>query len=147
MIEQVTSTGPDGAVQVSYSDGRMPVATSTELPPDTAMREELHAWLDAGGAVSSRPPQPATMGDYRFAIQAHIDATAQARNYDSGLTCASYTGSTNPAWAAEATAFVAWRDDVWTYAYSEFAKVQAGERPQPSIAEIIGDLPVMTWPA
>lgn len=87
------------------------------------------------------------LDDYRGAIQAHVDMTAQARSYDSGITCASYVGSTNPGWAAEAAAFVAWRDAVWVYAYTELAKVEAGTRPQPSVGEIIAELPAMAWPA
>jgi hypothetical protein len=84
--------------------------------------------------------------DYRRAIQSHIDATAQARNYDSGLTCSSYVSSTIPAWAAEAAIFVVWRDQIWAYAYTELAKVQAGTRPQPSVAEIVGELRAIDWP-
>ncbi|MCP4560058.1 MAG: hypothetical protein GY873_07930 [Bosea sp.] len=66
---------------------------------------------------------PLTVDDYRRAIQALIDSQAPGRSYDSGLTCASYVGSTNPVWTAEAQAFVAWRDAVWVYAYAELAKV------------------------
>lgn len=87
-----------------------------------------------------------TVDDYRRAIQAHVDATAQSQNYDSGVTCSSYVNSTNPVWAAQATAFVAWRDAVWACAYAELDKVQAGEREQPSVAEIIAELPAMIWP-
>ncbi|MBD3844879.1 hypothetical protein IED13_04160 [Bosea sp. SSUT16] len=103
-------------------------------------------------AFHLNPPAPApypvlpTIDDYRAAIQAHVDATAQARNYDSGLTCASYVGSTNPAWAAEAAAFVAWRDAVWVYAFTELPKVQSGQREQPTIAAFLDELPVMIWP-
>ncbi|KRE13459.1 hypothetical protein ASE63_18475 [Bosea sp. Root381] len=92
-------------------------------------------------------PPPLTVDDYRRAIQAHIDTTARQRNYDSGVTCASYLGSTNTAWAAEATAFVAWRDAVWAHAYTELAAVEAGEREQPTVAEIVDELPAMGWPA
>lgn len=89
----------------------------------------------------------ALIGAFRQAIQGHIDTTAQTRSYDSGVTCASYVGSSVPAWAAEAQAFTAWRDAVWAHAYSELAKVQSGERAQPSVAEIIGELPAISWPA
>lgn len=90
---------------------------------------------------------PATLDDYRLAIQGHIEATARARSYDSGITCASYTTSTIPAWAAEATAFSAWRDAVWVYVHDELGKVQNGEREQPSIEQIVAELPAMIWPA
>lgn len=92
-------------------------------------------------------PEPVTVDSFRRAIQAHIDATAQARGYDSGVTCASYVGSTIPAWAAEAAAFVAWRDAVWAYAHGELAKVEIGERVQPAVPEIMRELPSTDWPA
>lgn len=88
-----------------------------------------------------------SLDDYRLAIQSHIDAAAGQRSYDSGLTCASYVGSTNPTWAAEASAFVAWRDAVWVYAYAELAKVEGGQRPQPTVETILDELPSMVWPA
>ncbi|WP_156367063.1 hypothetical protein [Bosea thiooxidans] len=88
-----------------------------------------------------------SLNDYRLAVQAHIDATAQQRSYDTGISCASYVGSTNPVWAAEAAAFTAWRDDVWAYAYAELAKVQNGQRPQPTVETILAELPALTWPA
>ncbi len=84
--------------------------------------------------------------EYRRALQVLVDGTAQARGYDSGVTCASYLGSTIPSWAAEAVAFVAWRDAVWAHAYAELDKVTTGQRPQPTVAELIAELPVMTWP-
>lgn len=109
------------------------------------------ALATAGGLTEPLPAEPApepqlpTIDDYRRAIQAHIDATARQYSYDSGVTCASYVNSTNAAWAGEATAFVAWRDTVWAYAYAELAKVQAGEREQPTVETILSELPAMTW--
>ena len=91
-------------------------------------------------------PEPPTLDDYRIAIQTHIDATARQRDYDGGVSCASYVNSTNPQWAAEAQAFVAWRDAVWEYAFAELDKVLNGQRPQPTIDEFLQELPVMQWP-
>jgi hypothetical protein len=83
---------------------------------------------------------------FRLAIQRHVDETAQARRYDSGNSLASYVASTNQAWAAEAQAFVAWRDAVWVHAYAELDKVTSGERPVPGIDQFIEELPEMVWP-
>lgn len=94
----------------------------------------------------AKPVVALTVDDYRLAIQAHVDATAIVRNYDSGTSLASYVASTNPAWAAEAAVFVAWRDAVWTYAYAELDKVLSAEREQPTIEAFIGELPVIEWP-
>lgn len=93
-----------------------------------------------------KPVVALTADDYRLAIQAHVDAAATAKNYDGGTSLASYVASTNPAWAAEAAAFVAWRDAVWAYAYAELDKVMSAEREQPTIAAFIGELPLIDWP-
>jgi hypothetical protein len=91
-------------------------------------------------------PAP-TQTDYAAAVQAHIDGTARSKGYADGFALASYVNSTIAAWAAEAAAFVTWRDQVWVYAYTELAKVQAGQRPQPTIENLIAELPAITWPA
>jgi len=82
---------------------------------------------------------------YRTAIQRMIDATANERQYDSGATLASYVNSTIEHWAAEAQAFVAWRDAVWLYALAELDKVQKGEREQPSVDDFLAELPAFEW--
>ena len=90
---------------------------------------------------------PPTQAMYERAIQRHIDDTARERNYRNGDALASYAPSTVPEWAAEAQAFVAWRDAVWVYAYAELVKVMNGEREQPSIVEFVEELPSIAWPS
>ncbi|MCO6386251.1 hypothetical protein [Aliihoeflea sp. 40Bstr573] len=92
-------------------------------------------------------PAPATEDDYRRAIQRHVDATAQSRSYDNGNSLASYKDSTIAQWSDEAVAFIAWRDQVWLYAYAELDKVMAGEREQPSVEDFVRELPAIGWPA
>lgn len=82
---------------------------------------------------------------FRLAIQSHVDDTARSRLYDSGNSLASYVTSTNPAWAAEAITFVAWRDAVWLYAYTELDKVTAQEREVPTVEDFINELPTIVW--
>jgi hypothetical protein len=113
----------------------------------TAYRENGEAvqvwWLGPlPSDVTLSPPQQV----YSAAVQAHIDATARGRGYDSGVSLASYVASTITSWAAEAAAFVAWRDAVWAYAYMELAKVRNAERSQPTVAELVAELPTITWP-
>lgn len=84
---------------------------------------------------------------YRLEIQAMIDAKASERQYDSGATLASYVNSTIEQWAAEAQAFVAWRDAVWLYALAELDKVQKAERDQPSVEDFLDELPAFEWPS
>ena len=89
--------------------------------------------------------QVLTLTDYENAIQGLVDMTATERMFRDGVTLASYVASTNPQWAAEAQAFVAWRDAVWAYSYAELAKVQAGERAQPTPTEFLAELPAIMW--
>ncbi len=89
----------------------------------------------------------AIVNSYRAAIQSMIDRTANERQYDDGNSLASYVSSTMPEWAAEAQAFVSWRDRVWAYALAELGKVKSGEREQPNVADFLAELPVFEWPS
>ncbi len=130
------------------------------IPNDAVpVTEEAHAALIEGQSQGNQivpgpdgypilgappPPTPEQMqAGYTAAIKAHVEATAQARGYSSALSCASYAGSTVPAWQAEGAAFMIWRDDVWEAALAMLAAVQAGGAiPESPIA----GLPEMEWP-
>jgi hypothetical protein len=107
------------------------------------------AWLEEGNSplpyTGGNTPTP-TITDYENAIQSLVDTTARERQFRDGVTLASYTASTKPKWAAEAQAFVAWRDNVWFYAYGELAKVQAGQRPQPTVEQFLAEIAPIAWP-
>ncbi|WP_319568273.1 hypothetical protein [Cohaesibacter marisflavi] len=90
---------------------------------------------------------PLTQADYTNAIQAMLDDAAKVRLYDSAATMSTYVSSTNEQWAAEAAAMVAWRDAVWLYAYAQLDLVQSGQRTQPTVDELLAELPTPTWPA
>lgn len=98
-----------------------------------------HAW------TPPTPPIP-TVGEYQRAIQAHVDAAAVSKRYNDGNALAGYAASTIPQWAAEAQTFIAWRDAVWLYAYTELDKVMGGEREQPAVEVFIAEVPVIEWP-
>lgn len=83
--------------------------------------------------------------DYQTAIQAHVDETALSKEFNDGVTLVSYVNSTFEPWADQAKAFVAWRDQVWLYAYAELDKVQSGAREQPTVEQIISELPLIAW--
>ncbi|EKJ97198.1 hypothetical protein C241_02829 [Bradyrhizobium lupini HPC(L)] len=89
---------------------------------------------------------PVTITDYENAIQNLVDETAREKQFRDGVTLASYIGSTIPKWAAEAQAFVAWRDNVWRYSYGELAKVQAGQRQQPTVDQFLTEIAPIAWP-
>lgn len=101
---------------------------------------------DPSQIVTREQKSAATITDYENAIQDLVDSTARERQFRDGVTLASYIGSTKSKWAAEAQAFVAWRDNVWFYAYGELAKVQAGQRPQPTVEQFLTEIAPIAWP-
>ncbi|MBP2442836.1 hypothetical protein [Rhizobium leguminosarum] len=106
---------------------------------------EMSAEEESAFLASIVPPAP-TLEVYQQAIQSLVDATARSMQFNDGVTLASYTGSTVTLWADQSAVFIAWRDAVWIFAYAEMAKVQAGQRPQPSVGEFLTELPSITWP-
>lgn len=96
--------------------------------------------------IAALAPAAPSLSEYAAALQHHIDETATVRGYGNGVMLASYVASTNAAWAAEAAAFVAWRDAVWLAAYAELAAVQSGAHPAPTTEAFIAGLPAIAWP-
>jgi hypothetical protein len=89
-------------------------------------------------------PEPLTIADFTRAIDTHIEAKARELQYNSAAHLASYVASEKRLdWAAEARAFIDWRDDVWTYAIAELKKFEDGTRPLPESTEsFVAELPV-----
>lgn len=83
---------------------------------------------------------------YKAAFDAHLDAVAQQRQYDNRLTVPAYFGSTNPQWAAEAIAYIAWRDAALAYLFEKLAAVEAGTIEAPTIADFIAGIQEIEWP-
>lgn len=83
--------------------------------------------------------------NYTVAVQNMMDRTAQTRGYDSIFTLCSYSNSTNPKFAAEATAAVKWRDAVWKKCYEIEDAVDAGTIPAPSLEELLKMMPSINW--
>ncbi|HCJ1046005.1 TPA: hypothetical protein NQN30_000394 [Legionella pneumophila] len=108
-----------------------------------------YGWIYENGEVKPKPVEPMDTQQllqiFNQAIQDFLNYKAKEKNYESSLHCASYRDSTNAQWQQEAQAFIAWRDAVWLYAYSELALIQAGEKPVPTIEEFIQSLPDLNW--
>lgn len=142
--QSVVETRDLGPVPVGVKPGR--VLPLIEIRPEA---ERLGSFADVIGQESvTRTWSVAELeiGDYQAAIETLVDAVARQRGYSSAVSCASYIASTNPQWAAEAGAFVAWRDAAWAYAFAELEKVQGGQREVPALDAFLGELPAIEWP-
>ncbi|MFA6139172.1 MAG: hypothetical protein WC684_00480 [Hyphomicrobium sp.] len=122
------------------------------LPDDwIAPNAPRGAWvLTETGEIGVDAPKAAAIyrQTYGALIDRHINATAHAKGYDSAVSLVSYRfDAAQPAWAAEAEAFFAWRSQVWAYAIGQLASVMAGEQPQPTADELMAELPPIAWPA
>jgi hypothetical protein len=102
-----------------------------------------------GRPVLLDKPLPTTaelVVQYTAALEAHFDARAKERRYDSRITCSLRAGYPGP-FQAEGTAFAVWMDTCNALGYSIMEDVLGGERPMPTIAELIAEMPVLVWPA
>ena len=87
-----------------------------------------------------------TVKDYEDAVQKYLDETVQQKGYDNVYTCLSYKGDPDPIFSAEADAVLAWRSQVWRCAQSILNQWAAGQIEQPTISQVISQLPILTWP-
>jgi len=79
-------------------------------------------------------------------LSMHIDSVAKEKRYDSAASCATYIHSEVAQWKSEATAFIAWRDAVYTYFIEQEALMEQGQRPIPTFDAFKAELPAMIWP-
>ena len=99
----------------------------------------------------AREPEPPAieklLAEFTATIQAHLDAFAQTRGYDSIHTAATYVGDKNPAFAAEGRYAHEARSDTWSKCYEILGAVTAGLRALPSLEEVLAELPELEWPS
>ncbi|MDD5249631.1 MAG: hypothetical protein PHY45_11630 [Rhodocyclaceae bacterium] len=120
--------------------GVIPFAASPD-DPESHGRTIFQAAVNGEfGAIAEYVPPPITEADYTRAVQAKLDAEAAAHGYDSILSACSYAAVANP-FQADGVAFLNWRSAVWATCYQVLTAVQAGQRSQPTVADLIGELP------
>lgn len=107
-------------------------------------------WIVQDGQLQPQP-EPVLSNEEKIlnieeALNNHINSVARERDYDNAMSIATYVNSTNTDWKAEADAFVAWRDDVWSYAIEQLDLFKSGSRDLVTPDEFINDLPAISWP-
>lgn len=143
-------TAPDGFAVVSTAEKPAfdPMAESVvEGAPIYTGGQWVQTWtvvaLD-GAAIAKK------IGAYQRSIvdgiQEYLDAECRAHNYDGILSLCSYATSASPKFGPEGRAGVLWRDAVWMTSFNIENAVQAGARAMPSLADVLSELPEMSWP-
>lgn len=99
-----------------------------------------------GGGVDAYVAPPLTESDYTAAIKQRLRDVAIGRGYDDEITLMTYAMSNETSWRAEAEAFAQWRDSVWASVFAIYADVQSGARQQPTVEELINEIPQISWP-
>lgn len=109
-------------------------------------------FIDGDTVIIKSDVQVPTMLDYDIAIERHLDAEAEAAGYYDPLgripnidRACSYAGYVNQ-YQAESQSFVAWRAAVWAHAFQVKSDVEANARAQPTIEELIAELPARVIP-
>ena len=97
--------------------------------------------------LESEPLPPPTQGELKTAltnaVQAHLDAGAQALGYDDIKTAATYADEPAvPKFQNEGKSLRAWRSYCWDYCNTVLADVTSGKRPIPTPEELIKELPI-----
>lgn len=82
---------------------------------------------------------------YQKAHDAHLDAAARSRRYDSIHTAALRAGYPGP-FHDEGLAFANWMDQCNAIGYQIMAEIESGQRVVPTIDEYIAMLPELVLP-
>lgn len=122
----------------------------TQRVAEIAPEKQGGAWVQRWQVVDltdaeKAQAQAAIIKEYTDALTRHLDAVAQAKNYDNRITCAVRAGYAGP-FQAEGQAFAAWMDTCNALGYQVMADVLAGNIPMPTAQGLIDMLPDMEWP-
>lgn len=155
MTEMIVHILADGKVvnSIVVEDGVNPVSLGGIMAsscPEEVGREWAYDgtnWTAPAESVSPQPSLPELIEQARRLVEDHVNEVARTRRYTDAVSCASYVASTNVTWAAEAAAFVAWRDAIWVQIYALEDKALADEiSALPTAEELIAGLPEIAWP-
>ena len=140
----------------SYSDSGVLTITNEEgwelgyaYNPETLIpfssEEEAIAYADSRPMSFSKPMSEEEQQSIKEqqasnAIQQMLDASSATRGYDSIISECSYASSTST-FGEEAQLTVNWRDSVWTYVFQAQADIKAGDRTEPTLSELLDELP------
>lgn len=129
-------------------DTKVPILDTPDFPNTNPDYLAYKAWLVAGN-VPLPAPQPGAaemVAAVTQAVQQRLDDFARTRAYDGILSVCTYATSAVPKFATEGQYAVQARDATWATCYQLMADVQQGQRPMPTIEQVLAELPELEWP-
>jgi hypothetical protein len=138
------------------------VSKYNEMPPGglaageyEASEEQFNnplAWIPSNGVLvksadADKLIKAAKLKASENAIQKMLDDAAKARGYDNIVTASSYASlPSGEPFQAEGAEFNLWRAKCWAKAYEILAAVEAGLRAEPTIDELLAEMPALVLP-
>lgn len=128
-----------------------------EAEPPAPSAGQYVAEVAGGWVLRDLPPEPGVpeplppTTEQRIAVllahvDAHLNAGAALRRYDSIITAALRAGYPGP-FHDEGVAYATWMDATYARCYEILAQWEAGDIEEPTAAELIGMLPALELPA
>lgn len=129
-------------------DTKVPTVDTPDFPNTNPDYLTYKQWLADGGAPlpPEQPPPEEVIAAVTQAVQQRLDEFARTRNYDGILSVCTYATSAVPKFASEGQYAVQARDATWATCYQLMADVQQGQRPMPTIEQVLAELPELEWP-
>lgn len=152
-----TKPGVADPDQLTEGDWLVPAFATIDEPPP-APEGMFAAFIDDAWALLTEPepeeppePEPETPEQTKArlsrVLQALLDATAKAQDFDTIFTAVTYADEPAvPRFQIPGAALRAWRSLVWATGYAVMDAVIAGERPIPTEAELLAEMPVFVPP-
>jgi hypothetical protein len=134
----------EGVVKFDMLPNEVPFTASKNDPSLIGELFFNNAMLGYYGLIASytSAPAPSTTSNMcAIAIQEYLDSKAQQYGYDNIISAVSYSDDMNPTFKAQGLAFKAWRSAVWAYFIQVNTNVASGFCQQPSVTELLNNLP------
>lgn len=113
-----------------------------EVPEGLNVEPGWTWWREVFSAPVAPVVPPPTVTQCSDALDNTIDLLAQAWGYKNMDRASGYATSSVPKFAAEAKALIDWRDEIWVWAPTYLAAVEAGTTPPPAtIAALVALMP------
>jgi len=127
---------PDDLVDVPAKTWAALQGKSIEVGPDGMPRER----------VAPPPTFDERKAALLAAVDAHLNAAAKAKGYDSIMNAALRAALPNSPFHADGVAFGTWMDQVYAKCYEVLAQVQGGEIEEPAKDVLLRMLPLLELP-